>query len=113
EADRAQMEAVRRQVAMQRRAAEETARARRQAQVDDLLAKSMLAFERRSFKLAQDLAYEAMEVDPSNQVARELHNAAVKAARETRTDTYYRDMSRRIRELQEGAEALRVPQMDV
>jgi type II secretory pathway component GspD/PulD (secretin) len=112
-AERAEVDQVRKEVLAQRRAADETARARRQAQIDGLLSKGTLAFERRQFKLAQEFAFEAMEVDPANQVARELHNAAVKAGRDSRTDNYYRDMSQRLRQLKLTQEELRVPQNDV
>lgn len=112
-AEREELDAVRHQAAAERREAEQLAQARRQARIDDLLSKAMFAFERRSFDLAQDFAYQAMLVDPSNQVARELHNASIKAGRSERTDDYYRTMARRIRELQRSAEDLRIPQVDV
>ncbi|MDA0372689.1 MAG: hypothetical protein O2865_02785 [Planctomycetota bacterium] len=112
-AEMAELDAVRREAAAERQAAEAADRARREAQVEGLLSNGLLAFERRKFKLSQDLAFQAMEIDPANQVARELHNASIKAARDQRSDSYYREMSRRIRQVKEAAEDLRVPQNDV
>ena len=54
-----------------------------------------------------------MQIDPNNPKARQLHGAAIKATRETRTDRYYQDMSREIQLMQEAAEELRIPQMDI
>lgn len=113
EAERAEKDEIRRRAAAELRATEEENEARLRAKVGGLLDNASLAFERRNFKLAQDLAFEALEADPSNQLARELHNASIKAARETRSDEYYRAMAQRIRSMRENAEELRIPQVDI
>ena len=113
ESERTERDEVRRQAAHQLRASEAAKEARIRAQVGGLLGNATLAFERRNFKLAQDFAFEALEIDPSNQVARELHNASIKAARESRSDEYYRAWALRIRQMREQAEDLRIPQNDI
>ncbi len=105
--------AARRQAAQQRREAEQADQARRRARVDGLMAQASRAFERKQFALSRDLAFQAMTVEPNNQMARDLHNAAIKAARETRTDEYYRQMATSIRRMKEEAESLRIPQTDI
>lgn len=82
---------------------------RDQARRDTLLAQATRAFERRSFKLAQDLAAEAMAVDSNSMLAREVHDAAIKARRESETDRYYRDMSQALRDKIEADADLRIP----
>ncbi|MFO1052857.1 MAG: hypothetical protein U1F36_11635 [Planctomycetota bacterium] len=113
EAESAERNEIRRQAAAQLRASEEAKEARLRAQVGGLLSNATLAFERRQFQLAQDFAFQALQADPSNQVARELHNASIKAARESRSDDYYRAMAQRIRAMRESAEDLRIPQTDI
>ncbi len=112
-AERLEMEALRREVAAQRRQSEMEQQALRRARVDDLLQKGMRAFETRRFDLSRDLAFQAMTVDSTNQTARELHNASIKAARDSKTDTYYRQMAERIRKMKLEAEDLRIPQADI
>ncbi|MBI5849522.1 MAG: hypothetical protein HZB39_00560 [Planctomycetes bacterium] len=113
DAERSEKDEIRRRAAAELRATEQENTARLRAKVGGLLDNASLAFERRNFKLAQDLAFEALEADPSNQLARELHNASIKAARESRSDEYYRAMNQRIRGLRENAEELRIPQIDI
>ena len=113
EAERAEMAALQAEVSAQRRAAEAKDAARKKALVDGLLNNAAKAFELRKFEKAQDFAREAMDIAPNNQVARELHNASIKAAREYRNDVYYRDVARAIRRMREEAEDLRIPQTDV
>jgi type II secretory pathway component GspD/PulD (secretin) len=113
DAERAERDEIRRRTATELRAQEEAREARIRAQVGGLLANATLAFERRNFQLAQDFAFKALEADPSNQVARELHNASIKAARESRSDEYYRAWAQRIRQMRETAEDLRIPQNEV
>jgi type II secretory pathway component GspD/PulD (secretin) len=87
--------------------------ARRRAQVDALLQQSQLAFEARRFTYAQELAGKAMQVDPQNAIAYELHNAAVKASRNDVSESYYHERARAIRAMLEADEDLKVPQTAV
>ncbi|MFY9344504.1 MAG: hypothetical protein WAT39_18570 [Planctomycetota bacterium] len=93
------------------RAAEEEAR--RRANVDALIQQSQIAFEARQFQRAQDLAHRAQQVEPNNPLAYEMHNAAVKAARDSTNDDYWRTRTLAIRKMLESDEDLKVPQTDV
>ncbi len=87
--------------------------ARRRAQVAGLLQESQVAFERRQFSRAQELSARAMQVDPGNQVAVDMHNASVKAAREKQNETWIAERSKALRAMLETADELKVPQTNV
>jgi type II secretory pathway component GspD/PulD (secretin) len=89
------------------------AEARKRAQVDALILESQAAFEARQFQRAQDLAQRALQVDGTSAIAFEMHNAAVKAARDSSNDSYWRDRALAIRRHIEAAEELKIPQTDV
>jgi type II secretory pathway component GspD/PulD (secretin) len=89
------------------------AEARKRAQVDSLILESQAAFEARQFQRSQDLAQRALQVDPTSGIAYEMHNAAVKAARDSSNDGYWRDRALAIRRMMESAEELKIPQTDV
>ncbi len=101
------------QLAAQLRAEHEAAEARRRAMVDSLLQQSQVAFQGRRFQHSQDLALKALQYEPNNAVAMELHNAAVKAGRDDAKEAYYHDKAKEIRNLLEAKEELRVPQTEV
>lgn len=86
---------------------------RRQAQVAGLLQEAQLAFEQRNFQRSQELAARAMKVDPSNLVAFEMHNAAVKAGRDSVSENYYHQRSKALRAMIEADEDLKVPQTNI
>jgi hypothetical protein len=96
---------------LRRRYAEQEARKR--AHVDALLQQSQVAFEMRQFQRSQDLAQRALEIEPHNGIAYEMHNAAVKAARDTATDEYIRTQALEMRKTLEADEELKIPQTDV
>ncbi len=96
---------------LRRRYAEQEARKR--AHVDSLLQQSQIAFEQRQFQRSQDFAQRALDVEPHNTVAFAMHNAAVKAARDTTTDEYIRSRGLATRKMLEADEELKVPQTDV
>ncbi len=108
-----QVSEVERQVADERRSQESARLARQNARTEDLINKSMRAFQRRQFKLSQDFAFEAMRLDNNNQVARQMHDAAIKAMRQDQSDRYFADKRREIQKMLEAAEELRVPQTDL
>jgi type II secretory pathway component GspD/PulD (secretin) len=91
----------------------EETEARRRAQVDNLLLESQAAFENRRFAYAQELSEKAMALDPNSAIAYEMHNASVKAARDGANDDYYRERAKRIRDMLEAAEELKIPQTSV
>ena len=72
------------QAADQRRRQYAENEARRQARLEALLHEAQIAFQNRAFQRAQDLTSSAMQIDPNNAIAYELHTAAVKAGREGR-----------------------------
>ena len=96
---------------LRRRYAE--AEARKRANVDALIQQSQVAFEARQFQRSQDLAQRALEIEPQNGIAYEMHNAAVKAARDSSNDGYFRDRMLAIRKMLEADADLKIPQTDV
>jgi general secretion pathway protein D len=96
---------------LRRRYAEQEARKR--AHVGALLQQSQVAFELRQFQRSQELAQRALELEPNNGVAYEMHNAAMKAARDTATDDYIRQHALQMRKMLESDEELKTPQTDV
>lgn len=113
QAEAAEREAAQADLRRERQRIELERAARLRAEVNDLLDKAALAFQLRRFDDAKELAYRAMRIDPANRVAAELHNASIKAGRERKTDDYYRAMAVRMRRMQEEAEDLRIPQVDI
>jgi type II secretory pathway component GspD/PulD (secretin) len=87
--------------------------ARKRAHVDSLIQQSQLAFESRQFTRSQELAQRALEIEPQNAIAYEMHNAAVKAARDTSNEEYFRSRSLALRKMLEADADLKVPQTDV
>lgn len=87
--------------------------ARRRAQVDALLQESQIAFQKRSFERAQELSARAMELEPQNSIAYEMHNASVKMARMDVSDSYYQQRAQQIRAMIEADEELKIPQTEV
>ncbi len=87
--------------------------ARKRGAVDSLIQQSQIAFEARQFQRSQELAQRAHQLEPQNQLAYEMHNAAVKAARDTVSDDYIRNRALAMRKMMEADEELKVPQNDV
>jgi type II secretory pathway component GspD/PulD (secretin) len=87
--------------------------ARRAARLEALLHEAQIAFQNRAFQRAQDLTSSAMQIDPNNAIAYELHTAAVKAGREGATDDYHAQRARHIRAMIEADEDLKIPQTSV
>ena len=87
--------------------------ARKTAHVEALIIEAQIAFEARQFQRSQDLAQQAMEKDPNNAIAYEMHNAAVKAARDSSNDNYFRESALALRKKMEADEELKIPQTDV
>lgn len=106
-ADQAQQAAI---VAERLQEQEARANARRKAQIDTLLQQGQLAFERKRFQHAQELSLKALQLEPNNAIAYELHTASVKAARDDVADKYYVERARSIRAMMEADEELKIPQ---
>lgn len=113
ERERERLARIERETQERLRAAEEERRARVQAQVERYLDTAMRAFDNKKFKIAEELAFQALQLDATNQVARNLHNAAIKARHETRTDAYYNQKRREFTRMLEEAEDLKIPQTDI
>lgn len=96
---------------LRRRAADDEARKR--ANVDALIQQSQVAFEARKFQRSQDLAQRALQIEANNSLAYEMHNAAVKAARDSASDDYVRDRTLKIRKMMEADEELKIAQTEV
>ncbi|MCA8950324.1 MAG: hypothetical protein KDE27_12535 [Planctomycetes bacterium] len=110
---RAGQEAESARLAERLRADNAEAERRRRDQHDALILESQKAFEDRRFAYSQELAMRALEVDPNSVLAAEMHNAAIKAARENSNEQYYLDRSRAIRKMLEADAELKVPQTAV
>ncbi len=102
-----------RETQQQLRLVEERERARHDAKVDRFLTTAIRAFEDRKFRIAEELAFQALQLEPVNHVARNLHNASIKAGRESRTDAYYAEKRREFTKMLEAAEDLKIPQTDI
>ncbi|MCC7397169.1 MAG: hypothetical protein IT455_08905 [Planctomycetes bacterium] len=87
--------------------------ARKRAQVDSLILESQAAFEKHQFQRSQDLAQRALQIEPNNTIAFEMHNAAVKAGRDSSSDDYARERARALRAQIEAEQELKIPQTDV
>ncbi|HEX6811820.1 MAG TPA: hypothetical protein VF384_09385 [Planctomycetota bacterium] len=87
--------------------------ARRAAQLEALLHEAQVAFQNRAFQRAQDLSSSAMQLDPNNPIAYELHTAAVKAGRDGATDDYHTQRAKHIRAMIEADEDLKITQTSV
>lgn len=109
----AKQAAVERDILRQRRDQEEAEQARRQARVDGYIETAIRAFDRSRFKLSQDLALQAMELDATSHLARDIHNASTKALGDSRSDSYVRDKRNAYIKFLEAAEDLRIPQTDI
>jgi len=110
---RAQNADVAQRLAARLREENEATVARRRAQVEHWLQQAQLAFQSKRFQYAADLALKAEQTEPNNALAVDLHNAALKAARDDIADTYYNEKSRELRNMLEAMEELKVPQTDV
>ncbi|MHC4851412.1 MAG: hypothetical protein ACYTF5_05295, partial [Planctomycetota bacterium] len=104
---------VERQIQERLRAAEERETARINARVDYLLQKATLAYQHQKFAIAQDLAQQALNVQPTNSVAKNLFTAAGKSLRDTRTERYWKDKAVEYLKLQERLEDLKITQTEV
>ncbi|MCC7065808.1 MAG: hypothetical protein IT456_23575 [Planctomycetes bacterium] len=110
---RASQAAENQQLAEKLRTEYEEAEARRRAQVDNLLFESQKAYESRRFTYAQELSEKALALDPNSAIAYEMHNASVKAARDGENNGYYHERAKRIRDMLEAAEEMKIPQTNV
>ncbi|MCA8942753.1 MAG: hypothetical protein KDB80_09370, partial [Planctomycetes bacterium] len=106
-------EAVMEEIEAKKRELAERELARRTQRRNEMLSQATRAFERQKFSLAQDLAFQAMTIDPNSQIARELHEASIKAMRESRQDRYYRDMAIAVRKKLEADLEVRITQTDL
>lgn len=95
------------------REAEEADETRRQTQVERFIAQSAKAFRSRQFSLAKDLAFRALNLDPTNAAALNLNNAAIKALKDTQAERYYQAKRREFAKLAEADEDLKVPQTEI
>lgn len=87
--------------------------AQKQARIDGLIRRSQVAFEAHQFERSQDHAQRALDLDPSNQLAYDMLNAATKAARDDANHDYFKARAQEIRKLLEAHEELKRPQTDV
>ena len=87
--------------------------ARKRANFEALIQQAQVAFEARQFQRSQDLAQKALELEPQNVLAYEMHNAAVKAARDTNNDEIWRTRTQAIRQMIEADADLKIPQTEV
>lgn len=101
------------QLADQLRREYERNQAQKRARVDGLIKRSQVAFEAQQFERSQDHAQRALDLDPSNQLAYDMLNAATKAGRDSANDTYWRARALEIRKVLEAHEELKTPQTEI
>lgn len=87
--------------------------ARRRATVDSLMQQAEVAFLNKRFQYAQELALQAVKLEPNNAEAMDLHTAAVKAARDDATTDYVQQKAKQIRQAIEADAEVRVPQTEI
>jgi len=85
----------------------------RKRKVDAQLREAVQAFENRQFRAAADLALYALELDPTNAMAEELHSSALKAARQEARSQYFAEKAKELRNMLEAYEDLKIPQTDI
>ena len=108
---RIEEEVIRTQSVLRER--EDAANAQRRARVQSMLQSGAHAFEIGKYAWAQDLAREAMTIDPNDHVARDLHDAATKALRESHKADYIEQKRRELTKQLEATADLRIPQTDI
>ena len=101
------------QLADQLRREYERNQAQKRARVDGLIKRSQVAFGAQQFERSQDHAQRALDLDPSNQLAYDMLNAATKAGRNSANDTYWRARALEIRKVLEAHEELKTPQTEI
>jgi len=105
--------AVERETQERLRAAEEREAARITARVEHLLKTATLAYRRQKFAIAQDMAQRALNVQPTNTIAKDLFTAAGKSLRDNRTERYFKDKAVEYLKLQERLQDLKITQTEV
>ncbi len=105
--------AIEDEIYREQRLAEEARAARLTARVDNLLDKAVRAFDGGHYELARDLAFDAMTLDQTNHLAREIHDTATKAQRTESTERYRRSKREQFKRMLEQDQDLRVPQSDI
>jgi general secretion pathway protein D len=89
----------------------ERARRRRES-VEMSVDRAARAFDARRFQLSAEFAQRALDLDPQNDTALTILNAAQKARRDEKNDRYYRELSMRIRRMIEAEDRSRIPQTE-
>ena len=92
---------------------QEQQRIARIAQVQDLLQRSLDAFEREQFDASRDLAEAALQLDTANPVAFDLVQAANKAARYQSNQRYIYEKGKELRRHLEESERMKIPQSEL
>ncbi len=105
--------AVEQEILQQRREQEEAEQLRLRSRVDGLVETAVRAFESGKYELAQDLASQAMQLDPTSQLALDIHSAATKARRDSTNDNYIREKRLQYIKLLESSQELKIPQADI
>jgi type II secretory pathway component GspD/PulD (secretin) len=112
-AQTAKQAAAERELLRERRLQEEAEQARIRARVDGYLEAAVRAFDNERYQLAQDLSFEALQLDATSALARDIHNTATKALRDQHGARYAERKRQGYIKYLESAEELKIPQSDI
>ena len=111
-AESEEFETTHRKVQERLRAAAIQERKRIRRLVNSLLGKGTKAFENKQYGFAKDLATEALRIDPTHGLARDLRLAADKVIRNTRMDNYASQKARAYQAHRAWTKELTIPYTD-
>ncbi len=112
-ADEATQQAQQRKAYEQLQAEEAANRDRKQAQIDNMLASAIAAFEAGDYEQAENIAKQALDKDPRNEHAKEIRDAAFRAGRTKVHEDYVLQKKEQFRKWNESMKEIQVPYIDV
>jgi hypothetical protein len=112
-ADEATQQAQQRKAYEQLQAEEAANRDRKQAQVDNMIARAIAAFEAGDYEQSEEIAKQALDKDPRNERAKEIRDAAFRSGRTKVHEDYVALKKEQFRKWDESLKELQVPYMDV
>lgn len=99
------------QAQLRRQYEEQEARIR--SQVTTLLREAVEHFEDLEFEAAAEKSLIVLELQPTNTLAEDLHNASLKAAKQEAQQRYHTNKAKEVLRMLEGLEELKIPYNDI
>jgi tetratricopeptide (TPR) repeat protein len=88
-------------------------RDRKQAIIDNAIARAIEAFDAGDFEKAEDIAKQALDRDPRNERAKEIRDAAFRSGRTKVREDYVLQKKEQFRKWQESMKEMQIPYIDV